>query len=118
MNKQFVTDILENVVEENLKIYKDLYDSYEITDKTVDYWRNSIQLYQSFDENQKKIFYRILEQTMIDSISNVLGVLDGNSNLSGKQYEISVVINGVNTNSELQDSFLECIEERFNDIFR
>ena len=118
MNEQFVKDIIKSIVEENIKIYKDLYDSYKITDKNADYWKDSIQLYQSFDENQKEIFYRILEQTMIDTISNLFGVLDGNTNLYGKEYEISVEINGVDTNNELQDSFLEYIEENVNDIFR
>ncbi len=118
MNEQFVKNIFENLVEENIRIYKDLYDSYEITDKTVDYWKNAIQLYQSLDGNQKKIFYRILEQNMIDTISNLFGVLDGNTNLSGKEYEILVEIDGVDTNNELQDSFLEYIEENVNDVFR
>lgn len=111
MKEQFVKNVFESIVEENIKIYKDLYDSYEITDKTVDYWKNAIQLYQALDGNQKEIFYRILEQTMIDTISNLFGVLDGNTNLSGKEYEILVEINGMDTNNELQDSFLEYIEE-------
>jgi len=118
MNEEFTKNIFKGIVKENIKIYKDLYDSFEITDKTVDYWKNSIQLYQSFDENQKENFFRILEQTMIDTISNLFGVLDGNTNLSGNEYEVRVEINGVDTNNELQDSFLEYIEENVNDIFR
>lgn len=117
MNEEFTKNIFKSIVEENIKIYKDLYESYEITDKTVDYWKYSIQLYRLFDENQKETFIRILEQTMIDTISNLFGVLDGNTNLSGNEYDVHVEINGVDTNNELQDSFLEYIEENVNHSF-
>lgn len=61
---------------------------------------------------------KIIEQTMIDSISNMLGIIDGNSTLKGCSLEPKLLLDSIDTEGELQDSFLEFIEERDNDSFQ
>lgn len=111
MNEEFVKSVYETVVEEGKNIYKDLYENTEVTERTVDYWKNALELYCSFDDRQKMVFFDIIKQTMIDTISSVLGVLDGSSTLSGGDFEFEVKINGISTEDELQDTFLAFVEE-------
>lgn len=57
---------------------------------------------------------KFAELIIIDTISSVFGIFDGSSTLSGGNFEFEVKINGVDTENELQDSFLEYIEENIN----
>lgn len=49
---------------------------------------------------------------MIDTISNMLGVIDGSSTLKDCSLEPKLLLDSIDTDGELQDSFLEFIEER------
>lgn len=112
MNERFIRSLYETVVEDGINTYRDLYENTEVTERTVNYWKNALALYHSFDEEQKNIFINIMEQTMIDTISSIFGVLDGSGTLSGEDFEFDVKINGVSTESELQDTFLAYVEEK------
>ena len=114
MNESFVKSIYKTLVEDGKDIYKDLYENTKASEKTVDYWKNALELYHSFDDIQKDVFMNIVKQTMIDTISSVLGVLDGSSTLYGGDFEFEVRINGISTEDELQDTFLEFVEENNN----
>lgn len=113
-NENFVKSIYKTLVEDGKDIYKDLYENTKVSEKTVDYWKNALELYHSFDDKQKDVFMNIVKQTMIDTISSVFGVLDGSSTLSGGDFEFEVRINGISTEDELQDTFLELVEENDN----
>lgn len=115
MNEEFVKSIYGTLVEDGGKIYKELYENTQVTERTVDYWKNALELYHSLDRNQKEIFIDIVKHTTIDTISSIFGVFDGSSTLSGDDdFEISIKINGVDTENELQDAFLEYVEENIN----
>ena len=53
----------------------------------------------------------VIELIMIDTISSVLGIIDGSSTLSGCDIEPKLFLDGIDTNNELQDLFLEYVEE-------
>ncbi|MBO5097880.1 MAG: hypothetical protein J6B96_06170 [Agathobacter sp.] len=111
MNEKFVESIYQTVIQEGEKTYRDLYENTEVTERTVDHWKNALGLYRALDDKQKEIFIEIIQQTMIDTISSVFGVLDGSSTLHGGDFEFDIKINGVSTEDELQDAFLEFVEE-------
>lgn len=110
MKEEFVKNIFETIVKDGILSYKELYDSVEISDKTIDYWKNSLHLYRSLDEKEKELFIHIIKQTIIDTISTVFGVFDGSCSLNSGEYIIHVSINGEDTENELQDCFLEYVE--------
>lgn len=114
MNENFVKSIYKTLIEDGKDIYKDLYENTKVSERTVDYWKNALELYHSFDDKQKDVFMNIVKQTMIDTISSVFGVLDGSSTLSGEDFEFEVRINGISTEDELQDTFLGFVEENIN----
>lgn len=111
MNEIFVKSLYESIVKENLQLYKNLYETKNVTPKTEDYWRKNIGFHDSLTDENKDIFMRIIEQTMIDTISNMLGVIDGSSTLKDCSFEPKLLLDSIDTDGELQDSFLEFIEE-------
>lgn len=112
MNEIFVKSLYESVVKENLQLYKNLYETTNVTPKTDNYWKEAIGFYNSLSDENKDILMTIIEQTMIDTISNMLGIIDGSSTLKGCSLEPKLLLDSIDTEGELQDSFLEFIEER------
>ena len=111
MNEKFAREIYKTIVNESCDIYKELYQNTEITEKTVAYWKNALELFRGLDDEQKEIFFSVIRQTIIDTISGVFGVIDGSSTLGNEEFEFDFCINGINTEQELQDTFLEIVEE-------
>lgn len=56
------------------------------------------------------VFFGIIKQVIIDTISNVFGVIDGVSGLDDNDWNFKLDINGQSTNDELLNSFLEYAE--------
>lgn len=112
MNDIFVKSLYEYIVKENLQLYKELYETTNVTSKTDDYWKKVIGFYDSLTDENKDTLMTIIEQTMTDTISNMLGVIDGSSTLKGCALESKLLLDSIDTKGELQDSFLEFIEER------
>lgn len=112
MINTFVKSLFESIVKENLQLYKDLYETTNVTEKTDDYWKKTIGFYDSLTDENKAILMRIIEQTMIDTISNMLGVMDGSSTLKDCLLEPKLLLESIDTEGDLQDSFLEFIEEK------
>lgn len=116
MNDIFVKSLYESIIKENQQLYKDLYETTNVTAKTDDYWKKAIGFYDRLTDEDKVIVMRIIEQTMIDTILNMLGVIDGSSTLKGCSLEPKLLLDAIDTEGELQDLFLEFIEERDNRI--
>lgn len=54
MNENFVKSIYKSLIEDGKDIYKDLYENTKVSERTVDYWKDALELYHSFDEKQSK----------------------------------------------------------------
>lgn len=114
MNHIFVKSLYESIVKENINLYKSMFETTVIEPKTSEYCKQSIRLYKSLTEENRVAFMKIIEQTMIDTISNMLGIIDGGSTLKNCSLEPKLLLDNEDTAGELQDEFLEYIEERNN----
>jgi len=112
MKETFVQSLYESIVKENLDLYKHLFETTNVGPRTDEYWKAAIGLYNSVSEENKSVLIRIIEQTMIDTISNMLGAIDGNSTLKDCSLEPKLLLDGTDTEGELQDTFLAFIEEK------
>jgi hypothetical protein len=112
MNEEFVKALYKSIIEENIELSKDLFETTNLTTVTDDYWREALGFYKSLDKEQKEILFKIIEQTMIDTISNMLGIIDGSSTLIDCEIEPKLLLDSKDTEGELQDCFLEFIEEK------
>lgn len=112
MNEDFVKSLYKSIVQEDLELYKNLYETTNVSKNTDDYWRKALGLYNSLEEENKGVLFKIIEQTMIDTISNMLGIIDGSSTLIDCTIEPKLLLDSIDTECELQDCFLEYIEEK------
>jgi hypothetical protein len=108
----FVKEVRKVVLEENFTIYKDLFENSELSTVTNNYWKEALSFFHKLDADSKKIFFEILRQIEVDTISNIFGVLDGVSRLEGQQENFKLVTENSTEaiNGELQDRFLELEE--------
>lgn len=88
--KDFVSGLKTTVVEENLSIYKDLFSSTSIKDVTDEYWKRALTLFNSLPAEQREVFFEVIRQTMVDTTSNILGVIDGVSIMNDESDEFSL----------------------------
>ncbi len=110
MDSQKLAEAFKNeVINENLKIYKRLFTEYSVSEIKDTYFIEAINFVNTLPDEQKRIFFSILQQVMIDSISNVLGILDGSSSLSEQNHDFSLLYEGKPL-KYLQDHFLAKFE--------
>ena len=89
MIEQFAEELYKSTVEENMKLYRQffLYDPNE--EGTIEYWKNAIAFYDKLDDKDKEILFSIIKSTIVDTVSNVLAILDGHEGLDLSLIHIS-----------------------------
>ena len=111
MNEIFIKSLYKTIVQEGKGEYKSLLDNTRVGDATDKYWISALQLYDNLKEENREKLMGVIELVMIDTISSMLGIIDGSSTLSGGDAEPKLYLNNVDTDGELQDLFLEYVEE-------
>ena len=114
MNSEtFVRHIRKSIIEDNLAIYKDLFESTDPDGTSDPYWARALTLYADLRNEQKTVFLEVIRQVMADTVSNFVGVLDGVSTLDGSQEDLKLMTDSCSEqlNGNLQDLFLELEEE-------
>lgn len=107
---EFAKSIYEGIVVDNLETYQSTFNS-KIEDNYIEYWKDAINFFSTLDKKEKEIFFSILKTTIIDTLSNVFGVLDGGVALQNNDFDFKVMINRADATGSLQDAFLEYIED-------
>ncbi|MGX9807760.1 hypothetical protein ACV3PA_11025 [Exiguobacterium acetylicum] len=117
--EEFVQAVYRTVVKEGMADYKDIYE--EEVDPSVNAYTACIAFYQQLSEADQKRMRQMIEQTIIDTVSHVFGIIDGSSGLSGSELEAKLAlvrvdgtgdpVETVETDGELQESFLGYIED-------
>lgn len=111
MQKELVTAIYNSILIENIEIYKNLLETTKIGPKTSEYWIDTLGLYEKLSEKDKLVLLKIIEQIVTDTISNMLGAIDGSSTLVEFESEIELSVDKQCIQGKLQDLFLELIEK-------
>ncbi len=114
MNEKFVENIYKTIVKDGIGEYEDLLENTSAEDATDKYWISALELYKKLSSEEKEKMLKFAELIMIDTISNVFGILDGSSTLAEETFEFEVKINGISTENELQDTFLGFIEDNMD----
>ena len=103
--EQFVNSLGHAVVDENATIYRRLFEQASAGTARDAYWINAAAFYSGLTAEQKDVFFQVIRQVIVDTTSNVLGVLDGSSHIDGAP-RIELNIDGHRIRSDLQDMFL------------
>lgn len=102
----FVKLLRKTVIEENLVSYQKLLSTTKEASDPV--WRSILPIYHNLNEEQKVAFFNFLRVVEVNTLSHILGILDGSSS----SYEINedlVLISDQSSekiNGDLQDIFL------------
>ncbi|ENW97038.1 hypothetical protein [Acinetobacter sp. NIPH 298] len=110
-SQEFVEKINKYIFDENLILYKKLFFNTRIEDVKDPYWKKAQSLFDSLPEENKEIFFEIIHQIMVDTTSNLFGVLDGTNDLGEGDYEFSLKNGDETFDACLQDYFLSYITE-------
>lgn len=107
--EDFVNSIRKSILNENIDIYRVLFKNTKIDEATDPYWKEALNFYNKLDDQSKEVFFKIVRQISADSISNILGVLDGSSHLENQSKDFKLVEEGSPDiiNGDLQDIFLQ-----------
>ena len=106
--EDFILGIKAAVVEDNICIYKNLLSSTSIKDVTDDYWKQSLTFFNSLNAEQQQALFEIIKQTIIDTTSNILGIIDGVSIIEGATDDFSLTYgkDKIPLSGDLQSLFL------------
>ncbi len=112
-DKDFIIGIYESVINENNSIYYDMFTKANIDEAKNTYWKEAVRFFSNLSDEDKVIFFKILRQITIDTVSNILGILDGVSTIEGYDGFFKLLIEGNDTpiNGDLLDLFLGYIED-------
>lgn len=114
MNQQeFVKHIRSEIIDQNLLIYRDIFATTNPANVSDPYWTRALDLYFKLDDAGKAVLFQIIRQIMVDTTSNLLGVLDGVNGFHGQTegYKLTTVTGNEKLNDGLQDLLLAMEEE-------
>jgi len=111
--EEFVKKIRQSVLDENVAIYRDLFETTEVDQASDPYWKEARGLFEKLGDKEKETLFKIMRQVSVDTISNMFALLDGVSCLEDQDGDFSLTIENEQEqlNGDLQDIFLEIEED-------
>jgi len=110
--EHFVTQVLSEIIDQNTISYKHIFETTAPQKATDPYWKRALVLFHSLNETDQTVFFEILRQVNIDTVSNLFAILDGVTSLEGQceDFVLTTTASNKNINGNLQDLFLEIVE--------
>lgn len=107
--REFVIGLHITVVDENIEIYKNLFENIALDEVSDPYWKNALTLFNSLPQEQRELFFSVIKQVMVDTTSNLLGIIDGSIYFTELKDEFLLLDkkNNEPLSGDLQDLFLE-----------
>lgn len=111
---QVIGNFRKIVIDEDLSDYKHLLETTKSSDDK--YWKGILPIYQNLTPSQKEDFLLFIRLIQSNTLSHILGILDGSSTLSEEQVEFKLTTEpgGEILTGEMQNIFLEMEEEEEN----
>ena len=110
--RAFSEKLLSGAVEANLASYRKLFTETKIERAADSYWKSALAFFEKLNQKDREVFFSILRQVSVDSVSNVLGAIDGSSDIGLNRNVRLVDQDGKIISGSLQDHFLLGAVER------
>jgi len=109
--EELVKILNRDVIKGNLELYQSLLET--TNEATHPVWKGILPIYINFSREEKEIFLKFLKIVEVNTLSHVLGILDGTTYADGIEQDFILTVENDNRkiNEDLQDLFLELIEE-------
>jgi hypothetical protein len=112
MNEKIAKGFYDTVVVEGVEDYRILLEEMFYKYKNPgEKAKRLVYIYENMSDEDKKIFYSYTKQVIIDTISHVFGIIDGPCTFSVPNTEFKLYVNGIDSDMEMQDTFLAYVEE-------
>jgi hypothetical protein len=109
-SREFVAAVRSDVIDANLQYYQQMFTTGNAVMATDPYGKEALLFYASLDATGRQRLFKIIRQVMADTISSVLGILDGATNLGQGSGALVLELAGRSLSGTLQDEFLEMEE--------
>jgi hypothetical protein len=110
--KDLAVGLMREVVDENVATYRELFTSTPLREATDPYWQRALTFFASLSEQQRAVFFEVVRQVSVDTVSNVLGVFDGVNTIEGADAGFAVIYGrDQRMDGDLQSLFLVEDEE-------
>lgn len=83
--EDFINKLKDSVLDESMKFYIETLNTKDIPDNTIQHWKDALNLFNKLEKKEQKILLSIIQQTIIDTTSTILGVIDGSTSLDKEQ---------------------------------
>jgi hypothetical protein len=105
--QDFVNRLQFSVVEENMEIYRGLFASTSVELASDIHWKHALRFFADLSPDQQEIFFDVIRQVIVDTTSNLLGIVDGVNTLEGVVDTFELSCGGTHKLSgDLQSIFL------------
>jgi hypothetical protein len=110
--QEFSACLRREVIDQNVKVYDRLLTA-PPADVRDDRWRAVAAAYTTMNKEQQTAVRTLVRRVMIDTVSTLLGILDGSSLLDRHREDFRLTYGKDRTtlNGDLQDYFLADVEE-------
>lgn len=109
----FVKELRDSVVTQGLEDCRGMYqEAAAAASQDLDpSWQAPAQLFNKLSEEDRDALFQAVRLAVVDTVSHVLGVLDGSCVLESFEEDFTLSYDGENLERELQDLFLEMEED-------
>ncbi|WP_277115256.1 hypothetical protein [Chryseobacterium sp.] len=109
--EELIKILNRDVIKGNLELYQNLLEN--TNEATDPVWKGILPMYINFSREEKEVFLKFLKIVEINTLSHVLGILDGTTHADDIEEDFILITENKNEkiNEDLQDLFLELIEE-------
>lgn len=108
----FVSQIRKVAIDEGLENYKEIFNTKD--NVTDEYYIKAIKFFNNLNAESKQTFFEIIREVEVDTVSTMLGILDGAIWLEDQENDFILTMENSKSiiNGDLQSIFLEEEENR------
>jgi hypothetical protein len=112
--EEFSKKIYDVVVEENMTSYRQTFSRTKPSEATDPYYKRALTLFNEISPTQKDCLFEIVRQVTVDTISNMLGVIDGSSFIDSSAPRFELICGVEHLEGDLQMYFLNEDDKRYD----
>jgi hypothetical protein len=111
--KDFTKIIYDEVVEVSTSKTLEIIESTPSSGASDPYFRRLLKWYEALPKAERELLIEVMRQTAVDTVASVLGVIDGAAPTAGGfQNPPKVLAGGRDLSGDLQESWMELLQER------
>lgn len=89
--EEMIDGLKKRVVDLSLEGFIKMFNEAKIGPKSDKYWTDATTFYKGLSEEEKRIFFSIVKQIKIDTLSDILAFLDGVYWVEGQEEDLKLV---------------------------